>query len=308
MPKIGELVNGPTNYDGLIGMVQRNEIDTFIPGVRPDSVPYEPGTFLTFSEFDDSPRIYSLRTEPDEKIVLDILYLWTNFDIDIWQFFLFILILCVIMFEIIAIVLIRKVSIRKIRKRFLNSVWSHFMLFVDLAPNQILPFPSATVLWTIICLAMFYAVHMVLMGTLSTDLTVPIVAPSIESLRDLLYEPKFRKFQPVIFRQLNMYSVLKNSRPKTDERVLFERIMAHPNESIRDIDTDHMERVAPVVLGVIDSIVHEKIVIIENSQSVGTMVIHSACYVRPELVSVLKPAKDTISQSILSVLMSKLTP
>ena len=60
--KIGEVVNETScEYDGFIGMVQKNEVDIFTQFVRPDSTPCEPGIFMTFFEIDDSPRIYSLR-------------------------------------------------------------------------------------------------------------------------------------------------------------------------------------------------------------------------------------------------------
>lgn len=82
--KIGEVINDETcEYDGFIGAVQRNETNSFLQFVRPDSTPCEPGYFITFSELDDSPKIYSVRPASKEIGVHDILYLWTNFDADV---------------------------------------------------------------------------------------------------------------------------------------------------------------------------------------------------------------------------------
>ena len=108
--KIGEVINDTTcEYDGMIGNVQRNEADTFIQFVRPDSTPCEPGVLLTFSELDDSPRIYSVRQTSNKYDVRDILYLWTNFDDDVWFYFLYGLVISSVVFAFIPIVMLLQI-------------------------------------------------------------------------------------------------------------------------------------------------------------------------------------------------------
>ena len=97
------------------------------------------------------------------------------------------------------------------------------MYQLDRFIGSFFPYKSAMILWTSIVLFAYYAI-MVLMGTLSTDLTVPIIKRLIETLNDLLYDSEFNNIEPVISNQLNMYIVSKNSRNGTNEHVLYERI------------------------------------------------------------------------------------
>ena len=298
-------------FDGFIGVIQRNESDIFVQFVRPDSTPFEPGHFLTFAEIDDSPRIYSIRRESKEIIVIDIMYLWTNFGVETWFYLLISLILCSFVFILISVIKENypiSSLIRSAAKLLLNSFWNYFTLFVDMAATKVLPSKSAIVLWTSVVIAIFYAIHIVLMGTLSTDLTVPVTLPSIESLSDLLYDPEFNSTQPVIFRQMNMYSVLKHSRVGTDERALFEKIASNENVSVKEIGMTNHELGFSTVMDLIEQTVRGKVAIIENSNFINPAIINGFCFLNPDMINNLKAADDVISQSILSLLVSKRTP
>ena len=70
------VINSTTGeYDGMIGCVQRDEVDCMTQFVRSDSTPFEPGFFLTFSSFYDEPRIHSMKPQRIAPKTLDILYL-----------------------------------------------------------------------------------------------------------------------------------------------------------------------------------------------------------------------------------------
>lgn len=51
-----------------------------------------------------------------------------------------------------------------------------------------------------------------------------------------------------------------------------------------------------------------EVTLIANSQIVDLALIHLACYFNPDLISLIKPANDIISQSMVSLLMLKETP
>ena len=263
---------------------------------------------MTFTELDDSPRVFSMKPGSNYSEVLDILYLWANFSQDSWIYLVIALILAAILFQFIVYALSRSHSVQDIVNGFFHSFWDFFQLFVDLAPSSVFDFGSAVVLWTSICVSMLYAIHMILMSTLSTDLTVAIVPPSIDSLQELLYDPQFKEIKPVILRQMNMYSTLSHSRNGTDERVLFERLVATENVSIKAVDKDDPRGSLQTVLGILKEASKGQIAIIENSEFVNMYITHGLCYIDPETMAKLKAAKDIVSQSILSVLISKQTP
>ena len=200
-----------------------------------------------------------------------------------------------------------KAKIKSMVGMFIDSMWNYFMLSVDMAASMILPYKSAVILWTSIVITFFYALHMVLMGTLSTDLTVPVTFQTIEYLKDLLYDPEFNDTQPIIFKQMNMYSLLKNSRNGTDANVLFEKIRRNES-SVVTVDVKDIQGGMATVFGLIEKAVDGEVAVIENSQMVDLALIHMACYFNPDLIGKIKPANDIISQSMMSLLMSKETP
>lgn len=237
----------------------------------------------------------------------DILYLWTNFDGELWIYLVISLIISSVLFVMIACA-VEIATIRDMVICFFQSFWNYFMLSVDMAPTTTLPFKSAITLWTSVVLAIYYAIHMVLMGTLSTDLTVPPAIRSIETLSDLLYDPEFNKTTPVIIRSLNMYSVLRSSRPGTQERALFERLIQNESVSVKEVDVNDREGMGQTIGQLIDDAYEGKIAIIENSQFVLPVFIYGLCYVKPKFTSAIKASEEVIAQSMLAGLMSKETP
>lgn len=306
--KIREIMNGTEcDYDGMIGYVQRNQSDSMLQFVRTDSTPCEPGHFLHFSNMEDSPKIYSLKNQANFTQLIDILYLWTNFNSSIWIYILISATICAII--LVSIVkLFTDISIRKIVNWYIGIFWNYLMLFLDIAPTKISGYQSSIVLWTTICIGTFYAIHIILMSTLSTDLTVPLNVRSIETLFDLLYDPEFNQTQPVILRQLNMYSVLKHSRPGTDERVLFDKIMANGSAGIKEVSLNDLQTALTMVNDLIGDSVDGKIAIVENSGMIAIGLQLAGCPINPKLISNLTTGIDTIRPSPLSLLVSKKTP
>lgn len=137
-----------------------------------------------------------------------------------------------------------------------------------MAPTAVSPFLSATILWTFIVFIMFYALHMVLMGTLSTDLTVPITKRSIETLSDLLYETEFNEMQPVIFRRMNIFSVPRKSRIGRQEHALFQKVMANEMYDVKVMNMVRQEEAMELVRSMIEDAASGTISILKNSNSI----------------------------------------
>lgn len=290
----------------MIGLIQRNEAHLMSQFIRPDSTPFEPGILLTFSSMDDSPRIYSMKPHPIDDKMVDIVYLLNNFNITIWCFLFTGLIISSIVFIFISYSF-RSMSPNDIADQFFKSFWHYFTLSVDAAPSTISSYKSDIILWTSIVLSVFYDIHLILMGTLSPDLTCPVMTRMIDTLDDLLYDTEFNSTVPIIFRQFNMFSVLKNSRNGTGERELFNKIMANTSTSVIELDLDNSEDTGSIVLDLLKKVGNQQIAIIENSEVITTQKAYTGCYVEPEIMRKMKPSREIIAQSILSGLMSKST-
>lgn len=311
--KIGEMDPMTGFYDGMIGFVQRNETNTFIQTVRTDSTPNKPGIFVPFPGMHDSPKIYSQKPKVETFIFSDVLYLWTNFTIETWYYFLISFITSSLLFLFFRILLGEKIDkVSKMITSCFNYYWNYFMLFVGHSPTTIDSYQSSNILWTFITLAIFYGIHTILMGTLSTDFVVLKTNQSIETLYNFLNEEQFQNITPIIIRNLNMYSVLRNSLPGTNEGKLFQMLSNNQSGEIVvcDLTTTNpeaLQKALNILFSILNNVVEGKSILIENSFyfDIGSPFL---CALKPEIVSRIKASKEIILPSSLSFLVSKSTP
>lgn len=293
----------------MIGFVQRNETNAMAQFVRADSTPNEPGYFITFSGFFDAPKILSYKSNRESFVLEDILYFLNSYNSDIWFYLFYCLILCTIIFCTIGKVINAETrsfysKIRKVCEFF----WDYFMLGIDLAPTSIGEGISNTVLWTSIVIAFFYAFHIILLSTLSTDLMILTIKPTIETLHDLLYDSSFN-VTPMIIRNLNMYSVLSQASNGTDENILFSRLLNNDTGQIVvcDPNFENISLLMNVLKYIFDQVKIGYVALIENSHYF-MLSSHMLCYIYPHVMDGIQLSSDTILPSALSLLVSKNTP
>ena len=226
-------------YDGLIGLVQSNQIS--MPNQYfPYSIVFnEPGVMVQslFPPF--TPYIYSVKIKGESKLGLDVLYLCPNFSATIWFYWL----ISLTLFSIFCLILkhrkrVRRIRLRRAAKELLDTFWNYFLCFVDMAPSDVPLMAASIALWPTVVIAVFYGIHMVFMSTLSADLNSPGADKWIKDLFDLLDDPTFEKFRPTLFKQLNMIPVLSNSLEGSKERALLDRAIEYGSvESIHSVDS-----------------------------------------------------------------------
>ena len=302
----GQVINNLSGlYDGMIGCVQRNEIDTFLMFVRPDSTPYEPGIFVTYSAIDDKPRIYSQASSKISYDRAEIFNFVTNFNPDIWKYYFVVLELSILFFALFTYVLIRFKKRRLwnfILKSNVKWIWNYFLVLIGAENLSNHRFISNSVLYTTIVVAIFYSIHLVLLNTLSSDLTVSSSTREIETLTDLLYDSYFKDMKPTVLSAFNMINVLKNSELGTDLNVLDGKM------DILHIDATNLVVIFPKVLEMLSNISHGSIALIENSSFFFYLLNYFVCHYEPGTVTRIAKSKEDISPSVLSLLLSKETP
>lgn len=300
-------------YDGMIGFVQRNETNTFMQLVRTDSTPNEPGIFVPFPGMYDSPKMYSQKPKVEKFIFSDVLYLWTNFTIETWYYFFILFLISSLLFLFFKMLLGEKIeNVSEVFTSYFNYYWKYFMLLVDLPPTTIDTYQSSKILWTFITLAIFYGIHIILMGTFSTDFVVLKTNQSIETLYDFLNKEQFHNITPIIIRNLNMYSILRNSIPGTNEEKLFQMFSNNQSGEIvvcdlKTTDPETLQKVSDVFFSILNNVVGGKSILIENSFyfDISSSLL---CSLKSEIVSGIKASKEIILPSYLSFLVSKPTP
>lgn len=153
------------------------------------------------------------------------------------------------------------------------------MLGVDLAPTSTGKGISTAVLWTSIVIAFFYAFHIILLSTLSTDLMILTIKPTIETLHDLLYDSSFN-VTPMIIRNLNMYSVLSRTMIGTDENILFNRLLNNDTGQIIvcDPNFENISSLMNVLKYIFDRVQMGYVALVENSHYF-MLLSHMLCYI-----------------------------
>lgn len=294
------------SYDGLIGSVQRNETNSFIGLVPYDSLFNEPAIFIPAPTPAFTPHIYSVKIQGGHKTDLDILYLYTNFEIKTWIYWLIAFCITSTILVSMDLLLIRehREQAKKVFSRFCYTWWYYFMLTMDIAPTRVSTFLSPTVLWIAIVVAVFYGIHMIFMGTLSSDLTVSEPDKWVSTLKDLLYEDQFKNFTPTVFSQMNMLNALSTARDGTEESVLYRRVVANENVSVVTFQqADPMGQMMKITIELTDG----KRAVIEDSSFLDMFLRHFTCNLIPERAENIIKSNEIILGAPLAMILSHST-
>lgn len=287
-------------YDGMVGQIQRNEVDIGWLMMKIDSLPYEPVKFTAPILAGDVTIIS--RKNSSQPIQHEL----TKFlDIDRCNYYYF-AITSFFMFTVLYVtaenipLMMKKMRRRKrrltkrITKFYYNTLWKIIYLIMD--QEQ---FKSKTVTGRVLvlslCLFVMAAIFGILLSTIGADLVARPRVSVIDSLDDLLKSP----IKPLIVKKFWMYNTLKMSIPGTKINQLHERIMQHPNESIFNIDADNIVNEFGRVTAKIDEIYESKYALLLPA-SITEYVFAAACIISPKSVSHLYHAKEPFAPGILA--------
>lgn len=289
----------------MTGYVQRNEINTSFWPVRIDSTPREPGRFVIFPEPEAMPRIFSAVNISESYDHLDIFYFIEKFFHSAWKYFTTTLTLYTIFFIIFENTLSKKFfSVKHLISTCFQTWWNIFMLLIDLAPEIVSKqIVSMNVLWMTVVLGVYYGIHMILMNTLSADLSVTTEGRKIETLYDLLYDDQFKNLTPIATNFGNMLNMLERSRNGTDEKVLYERIIERNGVPNVDFFSKNMESIEEGKRIWYD-LLNDKAVAIEDYTLVMSGVQHAGCHNNPSKMRELRISSQTILPGIQSHVVS----
>lgn len=306
----------------MIGIVQSNITNANIVSIPYGSIPHEPGYFVPAPMPPFAPHIYSRRIKGD-SFKHDILFLFTNMPLDSWFYWMIAMIICSILCIIIVHAMenclpsIPSRNIWNILKRLHETWWNYFMILIDIIPSDIpnivpssvsnfIPsIISLSVIWTFLILSVYYGIHMVFMSTLSADLTVNEPDKAIQSLKDLLDDTTFEHFRPTIFKNLNMYNVLKESRYGTDERRLLDKAIA--TNSLITVDLT-VGSIVSDSFGIVQELSSYTRAIIEDSSYLDIFIYQVSCHWMPEAVMNFVKSHDAIYNVPQAILVSYSTP
>ena len=298
------LPNG--TYDGMIGYVQSNRTNTVSQYFPYDVISDSPGILVQSPIPSFTPHIYSANIRGKPK-VNDILNLFSNFSPAIWFFWLISLTLCSIFCLIVKYSFVEQVSIRSACTEFVLMFWDYLMLFLDLAPFLAPTMSTRFTLWTVLCIGVYYGIHLIFMSTLSADLSAPGPDKFIDNMDDLLHDPTFEPFRVTIFSQLNMLNVLSTSLNGSKQRLLLNRAIDQDSVLTISLSQAGIQGVIGLLVGMIRDVVNHTRAIVEDNVFANILIGKLMCSVVPELAIEVVKSNEFVYNSPTAMLMSHTT-
>lgn len=212
--------NASGYYDGMVGILQRDEADVMATHTAIDDLPFDP--VIAGPATDELEAHLITLPRAARHIGLDLLAAFDNFSVISWIFIFFASYMVMTVYWIVAVEEIsRKPKMSKRQKRLRRKFEKYFMLRqvyaaswnvlssvldqVDYEPHG----GSRRVMWTFFTLFLFVAFN-IFSGFMSASLVVTENVAKINSLEDLVSE-QFHDVVPMWLEQLQLISMFQNA-------------------------------------------------------------------------------------------------
>ena len=223
--------DGNGTYSGLIGRIQSGELDTAAFAFNPAYLPDEPVAFGPALLPSDQTLIsVSEETRPQPVEIID----WFKIPDPItYKFVGFVFLIAIVLLTIFHYYdqPFAKLEKRRVTSTFCHNAFNCYSLTIDQEGFSPINGPQQ-VLTAALALFMFFMIEGIFKNLLSTDKTVEKPVPQIDTIQDLLENPKFSEHIPVVFDGLWHVDGLKTASPETDEGKLWAKMMQNKNESV----------------------------------------------------------------------------
>ena len=223
--------DGNGTYSGLIGRIQSGELDIAAFAFNPAYLPDEPvavGPALLPS--DQTLVSVSEETRPQPVEIID----WFKIPDPItYEFVGFLFLIAIVLLTIFHYYdqPFAKLKKRRVTSTFCHNAFNCYSLTIDQEGFSPINGPQQ-VLTAALALFMFFMIEGIFKNLLSTDKTVEKPVSQIDTIKDLLENPKFSERIPVVFDGLWHIDGLKTASSETDEGKLWAKMMQNKNESV----------------------------------------------------------------------------
>ena len=218
-------------YSGLIGRIQSGELDSAIFIFNPAYIPFEPvypGPVLFPS--DQTLVSVSKEIKPQPIEIIDWFKMLDAISYEYIGFSSWIASVLLTFFHYYDQPFL-KLKKKQVASTFCHNAFNSYALTIDQegfspinAPQQVLIASYA--------LFLFFLIQSYFKNLLSTDKTVERALPEIDSIHDLLENPAFAEYIPVVPEGLWQMEGLMRALPQTEEGRLWAKIMQNKDESI----------------------------------------------------------------------------
>lgn len=213
-------------YDGFVGAIQRNEANSAIAVIRPDSLPFEPGIigstlFAADAVILSKKKLKVQQTRDVMSVFVDVgrlMYIYTAY----------VLLLTAILITVgWKMCKCKESFVCCMAQSLYELFWILFGVYHPSGANKSLV--SRRILLEATSLFGLAFIIGFLQNRVGSDLCVFFGEEDIQSLDDLLTDPKVR---PWVSPRFFLYNILQSSKNGTKTNLLWQRIMQNPNKSI----------------------------------------------------------------------------
>ena len=301
------LPNG--TYTGMLGVVQRGDADMASAVVRADTMDDSPVRLgPTLASADSAILGTKLTNETSSSpFVTDVIY---NVDMTTYLFCLEWLLIIITILTTSQALYYRILTWNRVKRSLVRIVrninWNIFGLVVDQEDTQ-LNIWSARFLWFHVCLGVFFMIFGYFWNTMSTDITVSRPATYIESIDYFLETPADERRKPIVAKDMLFHSAAQRADPKTKLGQLNQIINDTPGCLIFN-DLSNMTRLAKSMDQFIHEVLDGKAVGIYPKFLVNTCLERAFCTLRPETMTRVHTAKNSMTPGTLHPILSHRIP
>lgn len=218
-------------YDGIIGMIQRNEANSFIFFIRPDALPYEPTKigpvlFPADAVISSKKKLKVQQTRDVLSVFIDVgmmMYIYTAY---------FMLIVSILITAEKRMHGSKEYFLLTMIKSFFEQLNVMFCVAYSCTSPKLIT--RKILLQTMSVFSLIFIIGL-LQNRVGSDLCVFFGEDDINSITDLIND---KKVVPWVTPRFFLYNVLKSSPEGTENSLLWKRIMENPDVSIEETFED----------------------------------------------------------------------
>jgi hypothetical protein len=292
-------------YNGVIGYIQRQEVDLVFLLVRPDGLPFEPG--LIGPMIHEADAIIITATKNSEKVSREILQFLNDFDFNIYIYLIIVTVIMCIFYTFVGDLnngtFLRDTTIN-VLKNFFENLEDAFNCLIDQENFQPKTDASRVLTFFFACF-MFVSVYGIFLNKVGADLIAKTPASNIDNIDYFLND--FTNTKPMIIKKLYLIHLLKSSDKNSKLGKLWSLMEKDQKETIIDADFREIMRGNPVLMEEFSKRLWEiqtykkGLIMPKKMALMGRNV---ACMLIPLNITRLHISKDSFAHGTLNILMS----
>ena len=214
-----------TTYNGVIGMLQRDEVDIVTILTRVDNL-VDGSVVKVGSAIASGHNVMQSPIRRPTKMSIEISHVFM--EVDTFTYVIFIVCITTIGIGLVLVHVVhysRRMSLSKLGRKMAKTIWTMTTILIDNGDISRVSRSTPRILWTLMMILVFVTVFSYTLNYLACDQVADIIPTQLDTLYQLLNEQPFNKYQiymsPIYF----FYSIIKMAPNGSIYNRLYRRIV-----------------------------------------------------------------------------------